>query len=170
MATITPGTAATIRATTAEKQLFHCLLLLQELETSTLYNPTRKDYVQTSFNDNAATFNANFSIPCEPALGTDGKPTFVGSNYLIGYSFNPGTTLGSFKSTSLPAYLVEVLFYCQILESDTATNPNNKNFLTANYDSDRKIFTGNVTLPYTKTIEQTGDVTISIPEYLTTLS
>jgi len=166
MATITPGTGATIQASKAESQLFHALMLLQEVEANATYNPNRTDAVQTSFNDNTQTFTARFEIPCELRL-VDGISGFSGKNYLPNYTaFTAGSSSGDFKSTNLPAYAVEVISYCQILENTTASNPTNKNFINATFDSDKQSFTGTVTLPYTRTIDASGDLRISIPEYL----
>lgn len=168
MALITPGTDATIKATKAESQLFHALMLLQEVEASSTYNPNRTDAVQTSFNDNTLTFTARFDIPCEQRL-VNGVAGFNGKNYLPNYTaFSAGSTSGNFKSTNLPAYAVEVIYYCQILENTSASNPDNKNFINATFDSDKQTFTGTITLPYTRTIDASGDVKMSISEYLLT--
>jgi hypothetical protein len=168
MATITPGTDATIQASKAESQLFHALMLLQEVEASTTFNPSRADAVQTSFNDNTLTFTARFDLPCEQSL-VSGVSGFKGKNYLTAYTaFTAGSTAGTFKSTNLPAYVVELIYYCQMLENTTASNPSNKNYVNATFDSDKQSFTGTITLPYTRTIDAFGDLKISIPEYLQT--
>lgn len=172
MAQITATLDGTIKSSTVEAQLIHSLIWLQQIESEyRYYNSTKYkevlDCIQILFNDNVLTFVANFEIPCDVTI-VNGQPIITANNYVERYVFNPGTN-GTFKSRNLPAYVIEVITYAQILENSERANPNKKNYVINTFDPNKKVFTGTVTLPYQRHVDDAGVIRIIALEYLNSI-
>lgn len=164
MASVTTGAGATIVSDTAEGQLFHAALLLQHYEGDLARNPEKRDYIQCNFNHNKLLFSANFNFPCAQQIAPSGRPCYAARKYLDDSGFTPGSG-GTFVSTDLPSFILEVLAFCQILEGDLSTNPTKANNISYVYGGDTGIVSGSLAVPYIFNL-QGGKITMVPTEYL----
>lgn len=162
MAQITVGSSGTLLALTAEGQAMELLIFLQKKEHEM---NSGEDRVQASINLNNFTFNGSFSIPAIQAINELGQLVISANDYLPGVVFNGGSG-GTFKSQTATQYLIEVINYLQLQEQSLAKNPNQENRVSAQYDIDTKLFTGNIRLNVNAGIDSSGSATISTTEYL----
>ncbi len=169
MATIIPGTNATIKSNTAEGQLHELCTYLEINEAIySANNPTATiDNISSNHFQNSATFSANFSIPVQQTINADGQIVYSATDYLNSISFTPGSG-GTFKSSTCAGYFIEVVIYLQNLERNPATNPENRNFISGTFNSDSTIFSGAISLPVTLSIDNSGRVVYTAKEYLVT--
>ena len=107
----------------------------------------------------------SFAIPAEQSISESGQVMTNASDYLQGVTFTPGTG-GTFKSSSLSQYFLEVVTYVQIKENIAASNPQSVNNVSSSYDADDKLFSGSINLPISVTFDNTGHPVISAVEYL----
>jgi hypothetical protein len=167
MATITPGSGATIKSNTAEGQLHELCTYLEINEA--LYsasNPTATiDNVTGNHLQNAATFSASFSIPVQQTINADGQIVYSATDYLNNLSFTSGSG-GTFKSPTCAGYFIEVVIYLQNLEINFATNPEKRNYISGTFNSDSTVFSGAISLPITISIDNSGRVVYTAKEYL----
>lgn len=156
MATITPGVAATITATTAEGQAFQLLQWWQLQEENPLINPTQLEYFtgDKSTDTGNKFFEGTWKIP---ATFTATVPlTIVGNPLYQGLTFTPGTTPGTFTATTPTAYTLQVLFWLVNRENDSSFNPDRISNITAKYDANLGMCEGTFKLPYTTTLLANG--------------
>jgi hypothetical protein len=165
MVAITLGTGGTFKSPTAEGHLLEICTYLQNQERSNISNSTNKDYVQISFNLNDMTTGISFALPAEQTINETGQIITTASDYLQNITFSPGTN-GTFKSSTLSQYFLEVVTYLQIKESNNVSNTQLVNNVTSSYDADDKLFSGSITLPIAVTIDSSGHPLISAVEYL----
>jgi hypothetical protein len=166
MATITPGTGGTIKQTTIEGQVIETITLLQLMESDASKNANNRNAITLSINTNTREFVASFVVPVEQSFNTDGSIKLAASPYLTGVTFATGTG-GTYKSTTLEAYCLEVLMALQAQELLTAKNPQAKNLVSASYDSETGLYSGALNLPISYTLNN-GILTVSPVEYLLT--
>lgn len=171
MAIITPGTNSTFNGNTAEQQLIEAFVYLQQYEAREDINPNKLDYVQGSFNINNLMFIGSFDIPCTQLINSQGQIVYTATEYLQIGTFSPGSPKGTFKSDTLMSYFIEVLTYCQILEQNTIANPQQKDYINANFNTDRNTFSGSITLPFLITTNSnSAAISIVSQAYLGTAS
>lgn len=163
---ITPGSGNTFTAATAEGHLLEICTYLQVQEKNLSSNPTGKDFFQVSFNLNDMVTGISFAIPAEQSIGTSGQVLTSASDYLQGITFTPGAS-GTFKSTTLSQYFLEVVTYLQIKENTTVNNPQLANNISSSFDADDKLFSGSISLPISIGFDATGHPVITATEYLT---
>lgn len=149
MAAITPGTNATIQSNKLEFHLLETLLTLQIYEANPDFNPSKKDCIQGSYNINTGFFDVTFKISGSFYLNAQGEAVTQIPNYLPGIAFTPGSPTGTFKSTTLPAYFVEVLMYCERLENNVASNTSEQSRVVISHDIEAKEISGTIKLPCT---------------------
>ena len=166
MATITPGTGATIISATAEGQLHEIMNLLRIQEKDVTKNPSAFQNIAGDYSTVGDSYNGSFDVPVTYQDTGAGTRQIIGNEYLTGVTFSSGTG-GTFKSSTPVSYFIEVIMYLQDLEANTTKNPNGRNFVTGTYSSDNKRFTGSVTLPVKQLITD-GHVCFEALEYLTT--
>ena len=161
MAIITPNTNGTLKSNTAEGQLIELLIYLQKAEKVT----NIFDYIQVNLNLNTFTFTGSFSIPVEQEIGSSGEIYITAQEYIANLNFQTGYG-GTFNSETSAQYLLELITYLQLKEDIPANNPKSENRISASFDSDRKLFTGNISLEINVNFLSDGKVTISPVEYL----
>jgi hypothetical protein len=146
MTAIIPGSGGTIQSTNAEQVLLDCITLIKNLEKVPSKNPTNTNGVSCSLGLNTAIANISFNMPAIPALNNSGQQVQTASSYLSNTEFTPGTG-GTFKSSSIEGYLLEIVTYLEIVESNSTKNPNSNNYISSTFDSDNRVVTGVATLP-----------------------
>lgn len=168
MATITPGSGGTFVTETAEGRLIDAVCLLQSYEADSAKNSSGRTAVSGSFSIEDLTFTGAYSLPAEQTISNSGSLTIAATPYLTGATFTPGAGSPTFKSTTIEAYCLEVLQYLQILERNTAKNPQNKNFVSGTFNSDTGVYSGTFSIPVTLEIATVapGGVTFNAVEYL----
>lgn len=167
MATITPGTTGTFTSTTAEGQALEALIFLQLRELTPLANPTSEDRITATIDTDTKTLSGSYRLPATQAINSQGQLVISAQPYLNGGAFTPGQN-GTFKSTTIEAYCLEVLMYLQFLESQPAKNPNNRNFVAGSYNADSATYSGTFSLPIELTLDGAGVVGVVATEYLLT--
>lgn len=165
MAIIVPGAGSTIKSRVLENHLLETMILLQLQEQDETKNSTKKDYVQGSYNTNTKLFTGSYSLPVVQRLTLDGNLIIDVFDYVTGVDFSPGTG-GTFKSTNLAAYFLEVLMLCQMWENIDTRNPQGKNNITGSLNSDSKLFAGSVSLPIQISIDPNGAQVVAALPYL----
>ncbi len=163
MTGITPGVGATILSDSAEGQLLEVVALIKNHEKVPSKNPTNATRVSCSFNLGGGVANISFQIPATPVINETGQVVQNAATYLQNTSFAAGDG-GTFKSTTIEAYLLEVATHLQIKESNTIKNPNNLNNVQVTFDSDEGIVNGTVSLPII--FEVSNGVRVLADEYL----
>lgn len=165
MTAITPGNNGTLKSDSAEGQLLELAAFIRFAEQLATTNPTNRNAVTVAYNLQTFTANLTFTIPAIPGINANGQSIITASAYLINTNFNVGTA-GTFKSTTPEAYLLELITYIQIKESDITKNTLNSNNVTANYDSDDNVFSGSATIPIIAALDEDGNTKIIADEYL----
>lgn len=162
------GTNATITSSTPEGQLLVALIMLQNYEANSANNPNSRDYVQGSFNINTKRFASTIVMPCTQSISSTGEAKYTAQDYLTGVTFSPGSPAGTLKSTNLPAYLIEILTYCRLLEKNASVNKSSKENITYNYDGNTGILTAQVTLDCNMSQNNSGgSASFTVVPYLT---
>lgn len=166
MATVTPGTGATIKSTTAEGQLIEALILAKISEQDTALNPQNKNFI-TSASDNYLTkfFTFNASFPVNQSIDEIGKIAYSAPNYFNNLPFTPGSN-GTFKSENLPAYIIELVIYIQNLENIIAKNPQGADNINGNFDTNGVVFSCSGNIPILVEQDSSGRTLISANPYL----
>lgn len=168
MAAIAPGLGGTFKQSTAEGRALEVLVFLQLAEKGSANNPDSRNNVSGSFDEDEGVYTATYAIPATQTVNNQGQLVLSASPYLQGVEIDPGSDNPTFKSTVPEAYLLEVLMYLQNLERNPAKNPQNRNAVTGNYNSDTGIFSGVVALPVTLSLAADGSISISAQAYLST--
>lgn len=70
------------------------------------------------------------------------------------------------QATTLEGQLIEIITAIQAKESNTAANPQNRNFVTATTNLDTRIFASTVSLPMSATVGTGGKLVVEATEYL----
>lgn len=165
MATIVTGESGTLKAITLEGQLQEAAILLQLLEATPANNPEQIDRVSVSHDPDANIFTSSFSFPVNQNINELGHINYSAFDYLVNINFSPGIG-GTFKSTTLTGYLMEMLIYTQNIERQSTRNPSSRNGAIGNFNSDNTLFTGSLNLPVLISIEIDGSIKYIADEYL----
>lgn len=167
MATIIPGSSATLKSTTAESQL-HELCAYLEIGESIFSrnNPNAPvDNIVGNHFQNNGTYTANFTLPVQQLINAEGQIIYSATDYISNLIFTPGTG-GTFKSSTAAGYLIEIVIYIQNLERNSTTNPENRNYVSGTFNSDSTIFSGSISLPIVMSLDDQGRVVYTAREYL----
>lgn len=165
MVAVIAGSGGTIKSLSLEEQLLEVFIFLRLQEKDAIKNQQNVNYVSGSFSITSDFFSGNFDIPIAFSLNDEGKPVIATPEYLTGIDFSPGSG-GTFKSSTAAGYLVEIIQTGQILEANSAKNPQGRNYLTGNYSSDNSRFTGSVSIPVIFGIDNEGKIYHQAVEYL----
>lgn len=165
MTVVTPGSQATLKAAKAESQLLELLTFLKLMELQPNKNPEGKNNVSINYNVTTQLANISFTVDATPQINNLGQMVTIAKPYLVNTGFTPGTG-GTFVSSTPEAYLLELLSFIQIKESDPTKNLNSENNVAFTYDVDRNTFSGSVTLPIETSLQNDGNVKITAKEYL----
>jgi hypothetical protein len=168
MASISPGTDGTFKATTAEGRALEVLTFTQLQEQAAASNPSNRNAVIASIDLDDRELSGTFAIPAEQSFAYDGALLITATPYLENVFISVGMDEPTFKSTTLERYLLEVLMYLQWLEGQAEKNPQNANRITGSFNSDTRLYSGTFRLPLGVAIASDGKLTIQATEYLTT--
>jgi hypothetical protein len=127
MTIITPGSSATITATTIEKFFTAVIWKLQALENDTTRNPSAINNVTSSMSDDSQSLVANLTFSATVATGTGGIATFSCIDYLTSPSGQPAHWAagsgGTIASTTIQGAIFEAVRFIDNLELQSAKNP-----------------------------------------------
>jgi len=165
MVAIIPGSNASFKSSTAEGLLLEVITYMQNKELNIASNSTNQDFVQISYNLNNMTAVGSFSIPTTQSINELGQIVATGKEYLQGITFSPGDS-GTFKSSTLSQYFLEIVAFLQIFEDDPTKNTQSENNVFSNFDADDKKYSGTISLPLTVVIDDLGHPIIMAKEYL----
>jgi hypothetical protein len=163
MTIVTAGSGATIQSDNAEQQLLDCIALIKGWEKGA-QNPNKGNTINCSFGLGSSLAVVSFQVPAAPSINSDGQQVQSAIAYLINTNFTPGTG-GTFKSTSVEAYFLEVLTFLEIVEANTTKNPSGVNNVASSFDSDGRVVTGTANIPFTFEIDN-GFIKFMADEYL----
>lgn len=167
MATVTPGTNGTFKSLTAEGQAVEALVYLQSRENTPSANPTSENRIDVSMDLGLQTFTGLFRLPASQSINGAGQLVIQAETYVNGGTFQAGGG-GTFKSATVEAYCLEVLMHLQVLELQSAKNPNNRNYVTGTFNADTGTYSGSFNLPITTSLDADGSVKVQASEYLLT--
>lgn len=136
------------------------------MESDTSKNASARNAITLSLNLNINEFVAAFVLPVVQSVDADGSIKLTAQAYLSNVTFAAGIG-GTYKSTTLEAYALEVLMALQLKEQITAKNPNNRNLISGAFDSDTKLYSGALNLPVTYALN-VGKIEVTPVEYLLT--
>lgn len=164
MAIITPGTAATINATTIEGQLFQLVHLINSAEA--IAGGDSNKFSLTKGED--GTLTSDFTLDGQLIYDSvSGKLSESAIVYLASTTFTAGTTTGTIKGATLSQYFIDACQYAIMLQSNTTKNPQNAVGVMLSFDYTTATYSGSLSLPYTTSISN-GGVTESAIEWLLT--
>ncbi len=165
MATITPGSGATIISPTLEGQIMECLVFMELAESDSSKNPQIRDQVQVSWS-NSTSFNASYTIAGTQAIDNTGRPSFTPTPYLT-TTFSAGSG-GTFKSVTVEAYLLELLTRAEIWEGNSSKNTSSASNISGQFDTNTATWTWSIFLNTTLSLSGDGTARIVAKEYLAT--
>lgn len=165
MATAIAGTGGTFKSNTVEGQALEAIEALVTSELNSTANPDGLTGVTLSYNRRSLLASGTFDLPASQTIDGNGSLILTATNYLTGVTVTPGTN-GTFKSTTLPGYVLEVLMKLQLLEQTTANNPNNRNLVTGSFNSETGKYAGNWAIPFTAATQADGAILFTATEYL----
>lgn len=153
MTIITPGSSATINALTAESTLLQLIPLVIAAQSDNAKNPSGRSVVTSSIDLADGTISGTYTILATQSLNNSGQIVVQADSQFNNVTFSSGSG-GTFKSSSIESFLMEVLQFLQIREKDTTKNPDGSNNITGSYNSDTGIYSGSYLLPISVTITQ----------------
>lgn len=166
MASVTPGLGGTCKSTTAEGQLHEVLTFIALKQANTTTNPEGATPITGSHNQQSLVYSGRYRFSVIQAIGAGGSIVLTADSFLVGPNFYPGTG-GTFSGNTPEKYALEVLMYLQLLESDGALNPQNRNFITGTYNIDNRVYEGAFTVPVSLSIApDSGHVLYEAVPYL----
>ncbi|HEY9696751.1 MAG TPA: hypothetical protein V6D10_05780 [Trichocoleus sp.] len=77
---------------------------------------------------------------------------------------------GTFKQRSIEGRLLEVLFFMALAEADDHTNPEYIKGVKGSVDSEKKVFSGNYSIPAQESTNESGEIVIKAVPYLQGIS
>lgn len=165
MAVITPGTGATINATTIEGQLWQLIHLIQNAER--LITDSTERFNSTK--DDTFIMSGSFNIPATITYNSStGVFTPSAAIYLPNTTFTAGNPLGTIKGATLAQYFVDVCNYCVVWQNNTSKNPKEATNVTLRLNHNTLLYEGEFKLPYTTVLGSNGSITETATEWLTT--
>lgn len=133
MAARTPGTGGTNQATSLEAGLIADIRRAQTLERDPLRNPSSTNKIQSSSDDDTATFEARVSFPVNISSDSSGNVTIVAIDYFSvpngGDPHYVAGTSGTIKSATIQGAIIEQTILLKKLENDPEKNPTNGNYI-----------------------------------------
>jgi hypothetical protein len=165
VATVNPGSGATLKSNTAEQQVVESVMLLWQAERVSVQNPTAVNSVVWTVNSSGGMFQGSFSLPATQSIQAGGALLITVVPYLSGVSFAVGAN-STYSSASVEAAVLERLMYLQGLEQQSARNPNSRNFVTGTFDSETKLYQGTFSLPVATEIGSQGEIKFTAIPYL----
>lgn len=166
MATITPGTGATINATTIEGQLFQLVHWINNTEATAGGNDSKFSLSKGEDGLLESTFTLDGQLTYTPATGLTAEAALP---YLSAVTFNAGNPLGTIKGTTFAQYFLDCCLYAIVWQRQTNTkNPQKLTGVTLDFDFAEAKYSGKVSLPYISVIGAGGVVSETAIEWLVT--
>lgn len=165
MASFVPG-GGTLKSTTLEGAFLEAIMLLLSLEKNPTLNPSNESRVtfqgdQSLILTGVCTFSGT-----EILSSTNDSLTWSVNNYIgSGFVFSSGTT-GTLKAPNLPAAIVSLAKRIQILESQTAKNPQGLNRVNLESVSDTSSIIVKWSIQTELTFSSTGLTQLTAKPYL----
>ena len=165
MATITPGTGATINATTIEGQLFQLLHFINNAESIAGgdFNNFSLEKSEDGILTSAFTLSGQFLYT--PATGIYTEST---TPYLASTAFTAGSPLGTIKGTTLAQYFIDAISYALVWQKNVTKNPQKVTGVQMTFDYSLCTFSGNLSLPYATSLGANGTISENATEWLIT--
>ena len=130
MATITPGSGATITAATAESFLPAAIWLVQALENDTARNPSAINNVTSSMSDDSQSLTASINFFATVTDDNAGNAIFTALDYLTTPSGQPAHWTagsgGTIQASTIQGAIFECVRFIDNLENTSAKNPQAK--------------------------------------------
>ena len=165
MTTVTPGSGATLRSSTAEQQLVEAVLFLWKNELIAARNPLAKYSVKWTVSGTGGNFTGNYSIPASQAVQFGGGLLISATPYLSGVPYSAGSG-GTYSAETAESAALERIQYLQQLEGIPVLNPGNRDFVTGTFDSNTGIYQGSFSIPVTIYIQEDGSINFVANPYL----
>lgn len=167
MAKITPGSGGTFSATTAEGCLLQAIKYAAMLELSAGSNPQAREYISGTSDIDIGSFKGRVSLPFNSAINSDGSSSLAILPYLNNTNFSTGSG-GTFRATSIEAYIWEISIYLMLKQNITSDNPNQKYLITAQADFSLNPFLMSISfsIAYSSALTPTGVEDIAVPYLL----
>lgn len=133
MASRTPGSGGTNQATTLEAGLVADIRRAQTLERDPLRNPSSTNRIQSSSDDDTATFEARVTFPVNISSDSSGNITISAIDYFTvpsgGDAHYVAGTGGTIKASTIQGAIIEQTIMLKKLENDPEKNPTNGNYI-----------------------------------------
>jgi|AGSF01.1.fsa_nt_gi hypothetical protein len=162
MAIVTPGTGATITASTIEGQLFQLVHFINNAEAvSAIYNTFSLSKGEDGTMESAFSLTGTFSIALDGSSFLE-----LPSPYLTTVPFTPGTTIGTIKGDILSEYFINACKYALVLQRNAAKNPQKITGIELTFDFTSATYAGKISLPYASSIGVNGSISEIATEWL----
>lgn len=139
MASLTPGSGATLKSTTLEAAFHEALSLAAILEQDPLKNPQALSRIVMGLNVRTGQVTGTFSFEVTPTTAADGSTSFPVVEYLQNTGYTKGTG-GGLVSAGLCGAIVELAEKIQAKERLASKNPQGVNGVSGlNYGTETQI-------------------------------
>lgn len=171
MTAIVNGSDATFNFAALEESLPALIRLGQISERDSVKNPSGRNYITSSENEDSATLTASVNFPVQLQIQSDGSIKIIASDYLTGVSYTSGTG-GTFKASNWVAAIVEATIYQKGIELNAASNPTAANNISYSIQNANESlpqnanFSASYTLPLTYAMSGDGTKTSKGAAYL----
>lgn len=134
MSARTPGTGGTNQATTLEAGLISDIRRAQSLERDPLRNPSNVNRIQSTTDDDSASFDGRVNFPVTITTDASGNVSIVAIDYFTvpsgGDPHYVAGTGGTVKSSTIQGAIIEQTILLKNLELDPTKNTTNANYIT----------------------------------------
>jgi hypothetical protein len=162
MAIVTPGTGATITASTIEGQLFQLVHFINSAEAvSALYNTFSLSKGEDGTMESTFSLAGTFSIASDSSSFLE-----LPSPYLTTVPFTPGATIGTIKGSILSEYFVNACKHALVLQRNAVKNPQKITGIELAFDFTSATYSGKLSLPYSTSISANGAISEIAIEWL----
>ncbi len=165
MATITPGTGATINAPTIEGQLFQLIHFINNAEAIAGGDSNKFSLDKNEDGILTSAFTLSGQFIYTPATGVF---TASALPYLSSATFNAGNPLGTIKGTTLAQYFIDAISYAIVWQKNVLKNPRKVVGATLKFDYTTDTYSGNLSLPYSTLLGAGGAISETAVEWLLT--
>lgn len=161
-------TGSSLKADTIPGALVEAALLVDAAEKARNgANPgiTPKNNVSLTFSSDDGTANIAATIPADITVGSDGSVKYLAKDYLGG-TYAAFTAGGAVTATSVMAAFVQVAQILSAAEKAIQPAEDQPNFIQVDSSSEAGTITVTAALPFTSTIDASGNLTIIALDYL----
>ncbi|NEO88522.1 MAG: hypothetical protein F6J87_30475 [Spirulina sp. SIO3F2] len=162
MVAITPGTGGTPKSPTVEGQLLEVALFIVAGEADEVKNPGGLDYFQVDASADMSLVTVRFSIPVQAESATGGGYVYNAPEYLASPGFASGTG-GTITDDSTVGYFKRLVEHAQEIEAPLQPTTDR---ISGTLNINNKLFTGQVNIPVTTTIQNDGSIQLTATEFL----